>query len=894
MPPPDLEVVAFIDGAELVRYPVAPGRYTLGRSASCDLQINADLVSRQHALLTVGEAGALVIEDLGSSNGTFLDDEKIAVPTPFAPHQSIRLGEATLLIQQRSTGTSISSAGANGDDSIPPELMLDDRYEIGAEIAKGGMGAVLSARQPAIRRQVAMKVMLRHTSPRDRMRFIEEAQVTGQLEHPNIVPVHELGLDAHGQPFYTMKLVKGITFKKILDLLEQGVAETVAKYPLPALLTVFQKVCDALAFAHSKGVIHRDLKPANLMVGKYGEVLVMDWGLAKVIGAETNRPGAPSLEASLIGSARQEQAGAFSTMDGSVMGTPQYMSPEQANGEVATLDPRSDIYSLGAILYHLLALRPPVSGRRAAEIVEKVARGEIEPLVAAVYDRRTSPLSASATQHAASARKDGDGRRPPLQHLPGGRVPDSLAAVVRKAMSFEKGQRYASVADLQADVLAYQNGFATSAENAGAWKQFRLLIKRNKAAALGIAAVLLIGGVLGTKTVLEGRRAERALAELRKTAPTFFALSKTLVDQGKLDDALEKLGFALSLDERNPDYLLHRANLQQATQRTALAAETYRRVLALRADKSAEINFALCEKLLRDNPGSTELKRESQGELVDAMINQGRTVEAAPLSNLLGRGSETAKAAIKARLTPLATQIGPLDALIQRIPNGTFRLFLTGQPITELPPLNGLPVSEIALGNTKIADLTPLRGLQLKKLGIHFTLVTDLSPLAGMPLEDLDFDGFRSGTSAISDLTPLKGMPLTTLNAYATRVSDLTPLGGMPLRSLNVETTAVANLEPLEGMPLEKLQISNTGVADLTPLAGMPLTLLRAGNTKIRDLSPLRGMRLKVLSLWRFSGTDLSPLTGMPIEYLNLSDSKVTSLNVLRALQGNRVKLRAA
>ncbi len=143
-----------------------------------------------------------------------------------------------------------------------------------------------------------MKVMLDSADEADVLRFIAEAQITGQLEHPNIVPVHELGVDENEQPFYTMKFVRGITLRKVLELLATGTAGPVKKYPLPALLTIFQKVCDALAFAHSKGVIHRDLKPENIMLDDFGEVLVMDWGLAKISGRKARRdrkpPGASS------------------------------------------------------------------------------------------------------------------------------------------------------------------------------------------------------------------------------------------------------------------------------------------------------------------------------------------------------------------------------------------------------------------------------------------------------------------------------------------------------------------------------------------------------------------------------------------------------------------------
>jgi serine/threonine protein kinase len=164
---------------------------------------------------------------------------------------------------------------------LPEEFLRGRKYEIGGLIAQGGMGAILDAHEATTQRTVAMKVMLANMSEGDVLRFIEEAQITSQLEHPNIVPVHELGVDEHDQVFYTMKLVQGVTLRQVLEKLRAGDAATVAAYPLRRLLTVLLRVCDAMAFAHSRGVIHRDLKPDNVMIGDFGEVLVMDWGLAK-------------------------------------------------------------------------------------------------------------------------------------------------------------------------------------------------------------------------------------------------------------------------------------------------------------------------------------------------------------------------------------------------------------------------------------------------------------------------------------------------------------------------------------------------------------------------------------------------------------------------------------
>jgi serine/threonine protein kinase len=208
------------------------------------------------------------------------------------------------------------------------------------------------------------------------------------------------------------------------------------KYPLVALLTIFQKVCDALAFAHSKGVIHRDLKPANIMLGEYGEVLVMDWGLARASGRNEAVGAEP--ERTLVRSARQDEGEAMMTVAGMVLGTPQYMPPEQARGETEKFDARTDIYSLGAILYHILTLEAPVSGDDVGVMLQSVADGKVAPQVAT----RASNVVESAKS---------------LRHLPGGKIPEVLARITRKAMAMEREDRYQTVKELQAAVQAFQS-----------------------------------------------------------------------------------------------------------------------------------------------------------------------------------------------------------------------------------------------------------------------------------------------------------------------------------------------------------------------------------------------------------------------------------------------------
>ncbi len=476
------------------------------------------------------------------------------------------------------------------------------------------------------------------------------------------------------------------------------------------------------------------------------------------------------------------------------------------------------MFSLGAILYALLTLHPPVEASSIREVLERIKRGEIRPPT-----EYNAPTTKGGTGHSLSGAAADPKRFQPLPHCPGGKVPAALSAVTMRALTVDKARRYATVAEFAADVEKYQGGFATSAEHAGLFTQLRLLVLRHKALfstavpAWFIITALAVWFVVNINrerkaAIGERNRAETALTDLANTAPTFAAQATGLVEQGDLEEALEKIGYAVSLNPRNPDFLLQQANLFQATQQLTEAAACYRSVLALRTDAAARLNLELCEKLLRDNAGSTELKRESQGELLAAMIKQGRTLEAVPLSSIVGKESDTGLAAIKAQLKPRLAITGP-GAGVHRLPNGTFRLTLLSKPVLELPPLNGLPITEVNFNGTKVSDLTPLKGLRLRWLSIEKTPVTDLSPLAGMPLKV-----FRANETRITDLSPLRGMPLRFLNLYKTPVSDLSPLAGMPIEELNPSYTKVIDLAVLRTLALKRL-IVFVPVKDLRPLA---------------------------------------------------------------------------
>jgi serine/threonine protein kinase len=316
---------------------------------------------------------------------------------------------------------------------VGPDLpdLCGARYRLIGQVARGGMGVVYAANDDLLERRVALKVLDVASSGGElASRLMREARVLARLEHPGIVPVHDVGTLADGRVFYIMKFVEG----RRLDQYVESLPSTPDR--LRTLLRIFLQTCDAVSFAHTRGVLHRDLKPANVMVGSFGEVLVMDWGLAKILdGAETGGPQTPILHAPEH--PENESAIPAITNHGRVMGTPGYMSPEQARGEIEILDARSDIFSLGRLLRYLLS----------AEI--------------------------SASQ-----------------------LDRSLEAIGGKACAQDREQRYSTVQDLAADVSRYLDGLAVAAHRESIFEKLTRFYRRYRFFILLIAAYLLMRVVL--------------------------------------------------------------------------------------------------------------------------------------------------------------------------------------------------------------------------------------------------------------------------------------------------------------------------------------------------------------------------------------------------------------
>jgi serine/threonine protein kinase/DNA-directed RNA polymerase subunit RPC12/RpoP len=875
---------------------------SIDASAACSDRAAAQMEYRMSAVPDSAHPSAAGHRQSASAEATADRSETGNAPPP----KGIRAGSALKQVIQSNIDRShrtisqfmqekqlegVVNLNATDDPSSASKILTSDeghKYQLGNVVATGGMGAIIDAQDTNIRRNVAMKVVLdpENVSKETILRFIQEAQITGQLEHPSIVPVYELGVDASGNVFYTMKFVRGVTLKDVLSRiadcalagLKKEDREFLERYPFSRLLNIFQKVCDAIAFAHSKRVVHRDLKPENIMIGDFGEVLVMDWGLAKVMPKKAERPKkrivikgkepAPKraevkeTDTPSIHSLKNdlEHADALKTLNGSIMGTPGYMAPEQAMGWTEEIGPCTDIYALGAILYNILTLEPPVKGRDLGEVLRNVATGNIPSPTsfnpstgkAERGDRkaeRTVPGEPASREcgSAGTPRPAEDETVLPLPHLPGNLVPDSLSAVCMKALALGPASRYPTVQELQKEIEAFQGGFATSAENAGACRQVQLFLRRHKTAAIlsSLAALGIIAGSIAAvaqsiAATRERNRAREALSALKGTAPALMTQARAYIEQGDAGSAAKQATYAAELMPDSPEYLVFKGDMLECALKLNAASAAYEKALECldsregagqpsgtkdrvagatapeenRLRLHAQQNLALCRRLLAEN--KTRLTTAAVTELHIAMRNQDRFAESFAVMRHIGKDTRTLDAIFKAILDKRGVKYRGLTV----DNNGKCSLVLDGSGTSDLRLLQGLPLTSLTLTDSPVTDLSPLKGMPLTSLDLQRTRITDLSPLKGMPLTELNLL-----SCPISDLTPIRGMLLKTLNlsrAYTTaRIADLSPLKGMPLMSLNLERCSVADLSPLKGMPLTWLNISGCPVNDLSPLKGM-------------------------------------------------------------------------
>lgn len=331
---------------------------------------------------------------------------------------------------------------------IQKDLMqIDVDYEVIEEIGRGAMKRIYKVRELKANRYVAMAKMVGAKTQESVESFLREARLTSALEHPNIITIHDMGVGRDGEPYFTMELLKGRT---LYEVVKEAYAEEggMRGRTRDELLSIFTRICDAMDYAHSKQVIHLDLKPQNIHIGEYGEVIIMDWGLAKIL-TEDDEDIYHEVDPNELNHA---------TLRGVVKGTPGYMAPEQARPNL-TKDKRTDVYALGAILYACLTGRAPIEGKTVDCVLERTQEGVLET---------------------------------PNKKLESRQIDLGLEALVMKALVVEPDDRYPSVAALKADLEKYSRGFATEAEDAGFLTQLKLLLMRHKKTVAMLAACLAV------------------------------------------------------------------------------------------------------------------------------------------------------------------------------------------------------------------------------------------------------------------------------------------------------------------------------------------------------------------------------------------------------------------
>ncbi len=596
-----------------------------------------------------------------------------------------------------------------------------ERYSPTKKLNEGGMKAIWEVDDHRTARKVAMALIQESkiASEEDIDSFLYEARLTANLQHPNIIPIYDIALDENGNPYFTMKALKGQTLGEIIKGLRDGKEEFSARFSRTRLLAVFLKVCNAIDYAHTKGVIHLDLKPSNVIVGDFGDVHVLDWGLSTLIthlseydGAEiswhsiddVSLENGQTLTRYLESSAKRRKI---------VGGTPGYMSPEQAQGSPSDIDFQTDVYMLGAMLYEILTYHCPIKGETVKEVLQKTVRGDFPP----------------------------PGKRAPKQ-----KIPPALSAIALKAMATDPEERYLNVAALIRDIHQYQDGFATIAENPTFFTHTALLVKRHKLAVSLIAASLaVIGAILAQsfrsikaseKTALAAKDlATERLAELKvkndyiaataaKVAPDYLALMAQQEKEYRFIAAEESLDTALAFDPDLAEGWLLKIKMLLCRQKFAAAWN----ILSGNHGHPAPKN-EIVKLLARKYRDKSELTDTEIAGFVQDLKSADMEEEIPRFFYHLNKtpfDPQTRFPALEQTLKMLNPENSELN--FKWTPFGENWLIDIGNNpgLDNIAPLAGLPIAVLNASNTRAPDLNLITEPELRELRLRNTQLTHL------------------------------------------------------------------------------------------------------------------------------------------------------------------------
>ena len=611
------------------------------------------------------------------------------------------------------------------------------RYDLQETVCEGGMGKIIKAYDSMTDRYVAYKSVKKGCGYQFELRFRYEAEVTARLEHPNIMPVYDIGEDESGSPFYTMKLLNG---KTLADQNNLSLRDTV---------DILLKVCDAIAFAHRNLIIHRDIQPENIIVGDFGEVLVLDWGIAKVLHSKDRFKENEELI----------NLSSDLTQSGSVLGTPAYMAPEQADNSDCA-DQKSDIYSIGAVFYRLLSGAAPFKGSSSGEIIEKVKEGRIEECNS---------------------------------------IPASALAVCRKAMELKPENRYDSVDELSRELQKLRDGFAVSAENASLFKVFALTCKRHKAVALtwaffvAVMVGLLIWNVSSIneqKEIAEFNleKAETALNDLKEASPIYLDRARHSIETGRFDDALIDIRTYLSLNGESKEAYFLLGRINQGQMKYNEAAKAFEKAQSI----DSQPKIAMCASALHISKtawGATtvdgDIAPDDRLAVYLSLVNNMQLPEAAAL----------------------------LDEILKNR-NYSFKVYnalfsKSGLKGTLKFTKSGMLIMKLNKDNTDLSVLRHFRKAHFALLSIVDAPISDISVLSELNIRRLDISGTR-----VARLSQLKNARIEELIAARSRIQTLEDIKGRTFTELNLSQCPVKDIFHLDSMKVKKLDISGSPAAN--------------------------------------------------------------------------------
>ncbi len=841
-------------------------------------------------------------------------------------------------LSETQIGSSITDWSGSKLDIRQPNTFEQDeespKYVLNAKFQQGGMGAVYQAFDRDIRRRVALK-MAPEDDQRSRLRLIEEAQVTGQLEHPNIVPIHELGVNADGRLYFTMKLVEGRSLKEIIDDLKKNRGSIPSEYSRNNLLLAFMSVCHAIAFAHSRGVVHRDLKPANIMLGKYGEVLVVDWGLAKPRHSRGEKVDSSSRSVSVDKQSKKvfsdsvtsfrEDTGLDITMEGMVVGTPAYMAPEQAEGRVEDVDELTDIYALGAILYEILTYERPVEGKNFNELLANIICGFIVP---------------------------------PEERLP--ELPRELSAIILKAMSKNKEDRYTSAEVVRQDIQLFLEGRSVSAKEDSAWEALVKLMKRNKIASMFAGAILSVILVSLVVNIRERKFAEEAFGKYRAEqkareeliAKDYYERQRKWVkvfEDDFRDSAITDRWDVLYIgyksvkgtkrwSELPPKMKIRDGQLhvwggapqalvlkQPVVGDCAIEFEC-RQDSSYLNDISCFLGGRQNSELLRlpysgylfqyggyDNTrirlnsdngvlyqeygspikqGETyRVRAERIGERLLYMVNGDTVFDQRDSEPLFGIDRDVIglygwKAHVAYDNVKVYEMGVPVKDDLVQVAN---RQLLAGNYQTAENLFKEIARTSVDSTHRNLAE----RGRQKAAYLVHVSSElpryrTKVEQAYGSDIAGLEIaeDGLSLELKVADNLTslaPIAGMPLVRLRVIgAGLLRTLDPIADLQLQSLDIQgCSRVDDLWPIANMPLSNLNISHSRVSDLAPLRALPLTRFTANLCELQSIEALRSKPLEYVAIHYNEISDIAPLEGAPLTELWAYGNDIEDLSPL-------------